>query len=229
MSEQQGYRIRRREGKKGPSWTVEVWEVAAGRYGLTRTFAARKHKDGREAERAALRWAKDEATKQRAGVAAAGRGRGVEAAAQAQALPAADRQGLDLVAAYQAAREAYAAATAASQQASRAESAARDAMQEARARLRVQVLLRINLPDLDVGALPAAKQSAARDYNELARALREERMAAASAAERSDPQLLGMGRTIGTQRCWSIIQSAGVAHGIAPELVAAITGADTRR
>jgi integrase len=73
---QEGYRVTRRDGVKGPAWMVQVWDVSAGQYGRAKTFAARKLGGAREAERAAIRWARDESAMQRAGAAVPGRGSG---------------------------------------------------------------------------------------------------------------------------------------------------------
>lgn len=69
--------MRRRDGVKGSSFTVEVWSIQGGRYGRSRTFSGHKMGGTREAERAALRWAREQVAQQRAGLAAPDRGSGV--------------------------------------------------------------------------------------------------------------------------------------------------------
>ena len=61
-----GFRIDRREGVKGVSFRVQIWDPAGLAYATSKTFAARKLGNAREAERAAERWGREQVTALRA-------------------------------------------------------------------------------------------------------------------------------------------------------------------
>lgn len=71
VARDKGYNIKERSGPRGTSYTVEIWDARAGRYGLRRTFAQRKHSGRKDvAFRAAKEYGRDQAAAVRAEVKA---------------------------------------------------------------------------------------------------------------------------------------------------------------
>jgi hypothetical protein len=73
----EGFKIQIREGARGKSFSVRIWDQTAKAYMKSKSFPARKLKDAREAERAAIRWGRDEAQKVQRGLVKASSGTGV--------------------------------------------------------------------------------------------------------------------------------------------------------
>ena len=68
MAAPRGYKLDKREGKRGISYRVRIWVPSTRCYGESRTFTSFQYGSAREAKRAAERWARERAAMHIAGM-----------------------------------------------------------------------------------------------------------------------------------------------------------------